>query len=237
MGRFALAAIACLLLSSCSASNQVSQKNQASPHEVRDGRLFGIDISHHNRVTDWHALTKGQVDFVFVKATEGLDYVDPTFDDHFRSAKEVGITRGAYHFYETDDDGIGQADWFIKTVQLAKGDLPPVVDIESLKGVTPDSALHNNFREFVERVEAHYGCKLIIYTGTSFWEHSMRAHLPGHALWIAEYGVMAPKIPPEWQSWTFWQFTEAHSIPGAEKPVDGSVFNGTLAAFQDLLIE
>lgn len=233
MLRVIWAAVLCSLLGACSNTPRVSD---AGVVVHNNGKPFGIDISHYSNVRDWNLLKDAHVHFVFVKATQGLTYVDPTFKEHFQSAKQTGVIRGAYHFYETKDDGVGQADWFIENVQLEKGDLPPVVDIEALKGIVPDKTLHDNFNAFIERVEAHYGSKLIIYTGTSFWEHSMREHLPGHALWIAEYGVESPKIPSEWQSWTFWQFTESQPIAGAERAVDGSFFNGNFDEFNEMLI-
>ncbi len=46
--------------------------------------------------------------------------------------KENKIMRGAYHYYRPNENSIEQANLFIKTVKLQKGDLPPVLDIEKL---------------------------------------------------------------------------------------------------------
>jgi lysozyme len=58
----------------------------------------------------------------------------------------------------------------------------------------------------------------------------------GHSLWIAEYGVQTPKIPPDWQTWTFWQFTQTQKLPSSEKPVDASYFNGSVDDLKKLLM-
>ncbi len=196
----------------------------------------GIDISHHNGAVDWPVLKKNGTAFVFIKATDGLDYLDPMFNSHFAAAKEAGVIRGAYHFYESNDDGLAQAEWFIKNVPLLPGDLPPVVDIERVKTPVP-SDIHANFNTFVNRLEEYYGHRPIIYTGERFWEHVMREHLPGYKLWIAHYGVPRPTVPPEWSGWNFWQFTEECMVEGVEKKVDCSYFNGSENELLRLLME
>jgi lysozyme len=175
------------------------------------------------------------VRFVFVKATDGKDYLDPAFADNFRAAREAGLLRGAYHFYETDDDGIAQAQWFIRNVDLQPGDLPPVVDIERINGPV-DGNLDTQFEAFLSTLEAHYGQPPIIYTGPNFWDHTMREHFPNHPLWVAQYDVSAPTLPDGWSAWAFWQYTETWQPPGTTAPIDGSVFNGDETSLQALLV-
>jgi len=86
--------------------------------------------------------------------------------------------------------------------------------------------MHAEFDKFLHILEKHFKAKPIIYTGTKFWEHAMKEHLPGYQLWIAEYGVDEPTIPEEWQTWTFWQFTEEDHVAGIPTVVDGSHFHG-----------
>ena len=64
--------------------------------------------------------------FVFMKATEGGDHNDTTFEANFANARNHGFIRGAYHFYIPGTDALKQADFFIRTVKLDTGDLPPV---------------------------------------------------------------------------------------------------------------
>lgn len=198
-------------------------------------RLRGVDTSHHNGEVDWRKVADSRIAFAFIKATDGLDYLDPAFADHFKAAGAAGLVRGAYHFYETNDGGLAQAEWFIRNVELKPGDLPPVVDIERIKGPVPKD-LHAQFDRFLDRLEQHYGRRPIIYTGPKFWEHAMREHLPGNRLWIAQYGVPEPTVPPQWKSWSFWQYTERLKLPGAPTPLDGSWFNGGAEALRSLVI-
>ena len=98
-------------------------------------KVHGIDISHYQGNINWKMLEQtrqGQfpVQFIFMKATEGGDYSDKRFVANFDSAKAHGFIRGAYHFYNPKTDVNKQADFFINSVKLEPGDLPPVLDIE-----------------------------------------------------------------------------------------------------------
>lgn len=199
------------------------------------GWVQGIDLSHHNAVADWSPITSSDLSFVILKATDGLDYLDPTFADRFKALEAVGMVRGAYHFYETNDDPKRQAEWFIQNVPLKAGDLPPIVDIERVKAPTPGT-LAEDFKIFLETIEAHYGRKPIIYTGPKFWMHVMKAQLPSYPLWIAEYGAAQPTIPQGWHGWTLWQYTQSLDVPGLEGVADGSHFNGDSQVLRAFLV-
>ena len=64
----------------------------------------GIDVSYWNAGIDWPKVRATGQRFVFVKATEGSFYSDPTFDDNWLGAKSAGLLRGAYHFFRCNVD-------------------------------------------------------------------------------------------------------------------------------------
>lgn len=104
--------------------------------------IHGIDISHHQNNIDWDEVKamKDQnvkVGFSFIKATEGIGRVDNMFRKNWYNSKKSGLPRGAYHFFISSKIGKAQAANFIETVQLDKGDMPPVLDIEQANGATP----------------------------------------------------------------------------------------------------
>ncbi|EDZ40651.1 putative cell-wall lytic enzyme [Rhodobacteraceae bacterium HTCC2083] len=200
-----------------------------------NNHLTGIDLSHHNDIADWSEIKSSELSFIILKATDGMDYLDPTFTDRYNTLAATGMIRGAYHFYETNDDPNVQADWFIKNVPLQEGDLPPIVDIERVKAPVSNS-LHRDFKTFLERLEDHYGFKPIIYTGTNFWDHVMKEHLPNYRLWIAQYGADSPTIPDGWHTWTIWQHTETQIVSGINGNTDGSRFNGDIDDLRSVLL-
>src|SRR5439155_21729844 len=58
-------------------------------------KSFGIDVAHNTAITDWSKVKNAAVDFVFIKATQGLSFVDPTFADRWNQLKPSGFVRGA----------------------------------------------------------------------------------------------------------------------------------------------
>jgi lysozyme len=106
------------------------------PDHARAGSTFGIDVSHHNfdgcKCTfDWADVASHKVQFVYVKATQGTRYADPTFVRSVTGARDDGkLAVGAYHFLTTDDAG-AQAANFVKQMQAAGDlDLLPSLDLE-----------------------------------------------------------------------------------------------------------
>lgn len=191
-------------------------------------KVHGIDVSHHQGNINWDAVkaTDKQeypIRFVFMKATEGGDYKDRRFDENFRKAGEVGLVRGAYHFYNPNTDPIRQADFFISQVKLNRGDLAPVLDIE----VKPkDKAqLQADLKKFLYRLEQHYGVKPIIYTSYKYRTRYLDIpEFDAYPFWIAHYYVETLTYEG---SWHFWQHTDYGLVPGIENSVDLNVFNGS----------
>src|SRR5277367_2557924 len=98
--------------------------------------IAGIDVSHYNGTIDWAAAARN-ASFAFIKATEGVHMPDPRFRANWQGAKDAGILRGAYHFFSPKEDGASQADYFLKSIDLAVGDLPPVLDLETAGAENP----------------------------------------------------------------------------------------------------
>jgi lysozyme len=181
--------------------------------------LLGVDVSHHSGAIDWEQVIAAGYDFAYVKASEGVDAPDPRFAEHWRKLGELGVPRGAYHFYVTEDDPDEQARLFLATVDLRPGDLLPVVDVE-LIGHGTQPGLADRLRRFLDLVEAEAGVRPMIYTGPNFWDAHVGPGFGEHPLWVAEYGVAAPRLPSDWQGWHLWQYRENQTVPGIEKDVD-----------------
>ncbi|MBE6287850.1 MAG: glycoside hydrolase family 25 protein [Mediterranea massiliensis] len=204
-----------------------------------DFDVHGIDISHHQGAIDWKQLSDSRNDelfplrFIFLKATEGGDYADKRFTQHFDSARHYGFVRGAYHYFQPKTDPIKQADFFIRTVRLEPGDLPPVLDVE-ITGNKNNAELQAAVKVWLNRVEAHYGVKPILYTSYKFKKRHLNiSSFSTYPYWIAHYYVDSVRYEGPWH---FWQHTDVGTVPGINKSVDLNVFNGTLAQFDSLLI-
>lgn len=201
-----------------------------SPHLLADEatNLRGIDVSHFSGEVEWDQVKQAGFSFVFVKATEGQDALDPRFHHHWTALAKSGLKRGAYHFYVTEDDPADQADFFITQVNLTEGDLLPVVDIETLgHGTAP--GLANRLQKFLTLLENHYGVRPMLYTSPRFWNAHLNAEFGDYPLWVAEYEVEQPRLPEGWSTWTLWQFEENATVDGVEKGADLSILKGPIS--------
>lgn len=201
--------------------------------------IHGIDVSRYQKNIGWQLVKEMQVDgisvsFVFIKATEGIGGVDEKFRRNWTQAKKQNISRGAYHFFVAGKSGRLQAENFIKTVSLKKGDLPPVLDIEQTYG-TPKEELQNQLEDWIRIVEKKYGVQPIIYTNVSFYETYIAGKFDGYPLWVAHY--LQRERPRINRKWHFWQHSETGRVNGIDALVDFNVFNGNSIEFENLLLK
>lgn len=202
-------------------------------------QVHGIDVSHYQGTIDWVRLAADSLGdfplrFVFLKATEGGDHGDSTFIRHLLAARQAGFVCGAYHYFIPGTDARRQADFFIRTASLQKGDLPPVLDVETL-GRKSVRELRQGVKVWLQLVEAHYGVKPILYTSYKFKMRYLNDSLFNtYPYWIAHYYVDSVRYNGRWH---FWQHTDAGHVPGIEERVDLNVFNGSLEELRALTLQ
>lgn len=206
--------------------------------ENHKGKVIGIDVSEFQGKVDWEEVEildeKYPVQFVFIRATAGNDRVDRQFKRNWEGAKENKIMRGAYHYYRPNENSIEQADLFIKTVKLQKGDLPPVLDIEKLPKNQPLDSLKKGLKRWLNKVEKHYQVRPIIYSGERYYSDFLKEEFSEYLFWIANYNFYREKIEDDW---LFWQFTEKASLPGIKHRVDVNIYNGDLEQLHFITVE
>lgn len=200
--------------------------------------IHGIDVSRYQELIAWEEVSRMQVKkiklgFAFIKATEGVGNTDPRFQRNWKKARANGIVRGAYHFFIASRDGRMQAENFIRRVDLEPGDLPPVLDIEQLNGMTP-LQLKKEAKEWLAIVENHYKVRPIIYTNIDFYKRYLGAEFDQYPLWVAHY--YEQKQPRIERGWVFWQHNDQGNVNGIRAKVDFNVFVGDSAAFRELLL-
>lgn len=201
-------------------------------------KIHGIDVSSYQGNIYWPAVAKMHdqdvsIKFVFVKATEGLNKIDKQYSNNWQRAKEVNIIRGAYHYFLATKSGRLQAQNFIKTVQLQPGDLPPVLDVEELYGVRPDS-MRSRVAAWLVAVENTYNVKPVIYTNVSFYKNFLGHQFDDYPLWVAHYFVK--QQPGVNEGWSFWQHNATGKLNGIKTRVDFDVFSGDSTKFNSLLL-
>ncbi|GAA3797863.1 GH25 family lysozyme [Streptomyces phyllanthi] len=191
---------------------------------------------------DWEAVRAAGVEFATVKATRGLNVTDEYLATDMDGARGVGLAVAPYHFYTgtAPDTGAAQADRFIAAVRAAgytgqrPGDLPPVFDFERTDDGSescPPYGTVADAKAWLDRVEAEFGRKPIIYTQKSFLDACLGSTtaFAGYPLQLADYrqSITEPPLPTGSSTWLMWQYTASALFDGIRAPATADVFNGT----------
>jgi uncharacterized protein YgiM (DUF1202 family) len=216
--------------------------------EVDMANVLGTDISIFNDQPQTpqginFTKMKQNAGFVIVKIGQN-QFVDSDFKTNWANAKNVGLPRGSYWFYDSRSDPKQQANLCAQTLGTDLGELPLFADFEETYG-GPYSGWQN-WKIFLDQLKSLLGQKEIgIYSAYFYWhdnapnpttQASDLQYFHQYPLWIANYGVQTPNIPAPWSAseWLFWQYTDTGDGPtyGAESAkIDLNYFNGDLNAF------
>lgn len=220
----------------------VSVKTGKQIKDNLNNSVLGIDVSHFQNDVNWEEVKKANIQYMYTKATQGTDDVDPKYKRNKMGATNAGLFHGSYHFYMAGDDPVKQAQLYIKTVTpLTERSIPPVLDLEQggmKKGINV-AAYQKDVLIWLAKVEAALGVRPIIYTDHPFGNQYLNhPDFAKYHLWIAEYGAPEPKIPNVWKDkgWLMWQRTERGKIEGAIGDVDHDILNGTPQVLDELVV-
>jgi lysozyme len=228
-----------LILQSCGTSKKIGKVTKAPIEEKAvvtivekkaPEKLWGIDISHYQRIEDWNKIEQHEPAFIFVKTTEGSTFQDPKYPEYYQEVRKHRIPVGSYHFFTYKSSGKDQAKNFLSVVKYKKGDLPLVLDAEFAKTMPPKPAIIKEIQAFINLVTEKTGCCPIVYCDYKYYLLYLKNNLPEKCkLWIVDY-----RSKPDCD-WTFWQTTDKYTVAGIKGYVDFNMFNGTKKEFMDML--
>lgn len=191
----------------------------------------GIDVSAHNGVIDMQKVADSGVEFVFIKATEGVDFKDRNFRTNFDKARRAGLLTGIYHFFRFDRDGVEQAINLMRSVGSRRPELGLVIDVE--KAGNPDSipteTVKNRLLQMVDYLNL-LGHRVMFYSNKDGYYEYLAETFPGAPLWIC--GFSENPINAEW---SFWQFNHRGKVNGVTGDVDLNVFCGNREEWHNFL--
>lgn len=200
-----------------------------------------VDVSVNQAVdTDWDKVKAAGVDGVIVKATEGVDYVDPHFYSHVLRASQAGLQVMAYHYLRVrsaiEQDSTAQIREFCKTVQSAGLPARVAIDCETAEnGEAHAAEWISAIRPAVIEATVQMCVAPMIYTSRGEWVSmggvilATASDLSACPLWLAAYNDH-PIAPAPWEpdGWTFHQYTGTGRVDGIHGEVDRSRYRGTL---------
>ena len=204
--------VAALAACACSTNTKTDTKTDYS--------FTGIDVSHHQGKIDWKTVSESyqNIEFVYIKGTEGATYTDPQCLFNAREAKKNGLKIGIYHYFRMTSSPESQFANYKKMMSIANPDLIPMVDIETGDGY-PISEVKKNINRFLMLIEKEYGQKPIIYGTNRSYNELCAPEFNNLLLYIGRYGENKPIINGP-SHYNIWQYSDKAVIKGIEKPAD-----------------
>jgi len=178
-----------------------------------------------------------QTPAVIIRAGQNL-WKDNEFDISWKNAKEAGLLRGSYWFYDSRANPKRQAEKYVEVLGNDSGEMEMWCDFEDRYG--GDFGGQQNWYDFMERIKVLLPNKQLgVYTGYYYWlEHitPKNKYFAQYPLWLAWYNPNPPLIPKDWKNWLYWQYTDNGDGKkyGVESlNIDLNYFNGTEEDFKN----
>lgn len=208
-----------------------------------------LDVSKYQGLINFIIMLQQGVDGVIVKCGQGMAQ-DPYFLTNFLRAKNAGMPRGSYWFYDSRvDPKVQAANWW-NWIKADPGELMHFLDLEESYG--GDYRGWKNWKVFLlefMRLSRWPASKIGIYTGYFYWIANspvVTADLNWFAqfdLWLAWYTTNPANvlIPKPWTKLILWQYgtngvdgkTPNGERYGAESlEIDENQFNGDEEAYR-----
>jgi GH25 family lysozyme M1 (1,4-beta-N-acetylmuramidase) len=199
-------------------------------------RATGIDIASYQGAPTWSSVYSSGVQFMYAKATQSTNYIDPDFSGDMTGATAASVVAGAYDFADFTVDPTAEANHFLATASpyVGPGYLRPMLDVEAATSDTA-SQVSSWVNTWCNDIYVDTGVKPIIYTYISFASTYLQSSVTQWPLWMASPNGQNPQTgnpnaTAPWSSWSFWQYGGG-AIGGISGTVDEDVANGNMTGY------
>lgn len=145
--------------------------------------MNGIDVASYQSGIDF---SKVPVDFVIIKITQGLNYINPAYKNQLASALNNKKLTGVYH-YITGDGASAEAKHFCNNIKDRIGKSIICLDWEQGSNKAWNNTAY--LRKIVQKVISLTNIIPVIYVQQSAMQ-SVKKVVPNCPLWIAQYANM-----------------------------------------------
>jgi lysozyme len=206
--------------------------------------IRGVDLSRYNydrEVPDFNAVKAAGYEFVILKLTEGVDYIDPYADEMTEGARNAGLRVTYYHFatpggsrtstgYKKWWDPIDEAHDFLSALRKDWFKDPDLKDhVKETLGEDPEP-LTRWAAQWITEVARDTGYYPMFYTYPSYMNNLV---LPNDVLnmcplWLSHFTNdldSPPRFKDEWgwKRYEIWQWTSSATVPGLEGDTDDNI--------------
>lgn len=179
-------------------------------------KVHGIDISHHQIRINWNDVDK-KYKFVFMKATEGKDFLDSDFTYNWTKAQLSGFRVGAYHFFTMLSSGEEQAKYYISKVPISKDAFPPIIDLE-IPTKYDKEVVNKELKDMIDILQEHYKKRVIIYVTKYTYKKYIDGEFLLNPIWFRNV-----KYYPKIDRWDIWQYSNRGRVYGIDGFTDRNV--------------
>lgn len=196
--------------------------SNTQPADTAETELWGIDVSSYQGNINWRKVAAAGVKFAMLRVVStnknGI-YVDPTFEQNYKGAKENGIPVGVYFFTYAQDEETQNKEMTMMFDAL-KGktlEYPVALDIEDKNTA---SIGKDKLTTLVKRgldIIDQKGYNPMLYTYTNYKASYLdMGQLAAYDLWLADYrSSYNGKGKAQ-----MWQYSSAGNVAGINGKVD-----------------
>ena len=165
--------------------------------------LQGVDVSSYQP-----SYSTAGLDFVFIKVTQGLSYVNPDWVEQRATARNAGLVTGFYHYPTISNSASAEADYVLAQINLVPGDVL-CLDWEWYGQSVADQQARDYKDAWIARVRAKApGHRIVVYSDKNNWLTVDTDSNVGDGLWIATAGLPAGQ-PGIQHPWVFHQYSDS----------------------------
>ncbi len=185
----------------------------------------GIDVSIYQGNIDFKKIKNDGIEVVYIRSSEGENFVDPNYERNYREAKENGLKVGFYHYVtaRTEEEARRQAEFFVSTIGGKSPDCKLAMDFENFGNLTK-SEVNKIGLAFLNRVKELSKKEVVLYSDAYAASFVWEGETTTFPLWIAQYEVNEPQNNGNWETWEGWQYSDKGEINGINTYVDRDKF-------------
>ena len=200
--------------------------------------LNGIDVSEWQEDINYSQVANDNIQIVYIKATQGTNYIDPYFKDNYNNAKANGLKVGFYHFLTATNtnEAILEANFFVSVINGLSPDCRLAMDFETFNGLSVNE-INEISKAFLEEVKRLSNKDVVIYSDAYNAANTFSQELASqYPIWVADYFVSEPENG-NWNTWIGFQYTDQGIISGINGYVDKDYFTNEIFLSDNSIIQ
>lgn len=184
-----------------------------SGNVIEGAFLRGIDVSEWNDTIDWEKVVKSDVDFAFIRISDGTWHMDETYYYNMKQANAAGLPVGTYIYSRADtrEKALEEAQFAISKMRGYRISYPVVFDMESVQmGALPSREISQLAVTFCEEIRKA-GYYPMVYFNLNWHDTKVDlSQLKNYDKWLAMYSDRYPAPSHEQYTYTIWQATSGN---------------------------